>query len=157
MLKVAVLVSGGGTNLQALLDSEARGENPHGKISLVVASKPGVYALERAKNAGVPGVVVRRKDYAAAGGDDVRALDIGLFKHETKGLVFLLAKSLPALAGDKVGDASSKQILEHKVRVPEPGSQFRGKHKSYGCLAAPPRANEKDTLRPLHAVPPTKP
>ena len=66
MLKVAVLVSGGGTNLQALLDSEARGENPHGKISLVVASKPGVYALERAKNAGVPGVVVRRKDYASA-------------------------------------------------------------------------------------------
>ena len=66
MLKVAVLVSGGGTNLQALLDSEARGENPHGKISLVVASKPGVYALERAKNAGVPGVVVRRKDYATA-------------------------------------------------------------------------------------------
>ena len=41
MVKIAVLVSGGGTNLQALLDSEARGENPHGKITLVVASKPG--------------------------------------------------------------------------------------------------------------------
>ena len=48
MLNIAVLVSGGGTNLQALLDSEARGENPNGKIRLVVASKPGVYALERA-------------------------------------------------------------------------------------------------------------
>ena len=48
MLNIAVLVSGGGTNLQALLDSEARGENPNGKITLVVASKPGVYALERA-------------------------------------------------------------------------------------------------------------
>ena len=45
MLNIAVLVSGGGTNLQALLDSEARGENPNGKITLVVASKPGVYAL----------------------------------------------------------------------------------------------------------------
>ena len=49
MLNIAVLVSGGGTNLQALLDSEARGENPNGKITLVVASKPGVYALERCK------------------------------------------------------------------------------------------------------------
>ena len=47
MLNIAVLVSGGGTNLQALLDSEARGENPNGKITLVVASKPGVFALER--------------------------------------------------------------------------------------------------------------
>ena len=56
MLNIAVLVSGGGTNLQALLDSEARGENPNGKITLVVASKPGVYALERAAKAGVEGV-----------------------------------------------------------------------------------------------------
>ena len=50
MKRVAVLVSGGGTNLQALLESERRGENPNGKIELVVASKPGVYALERAAN-----------------------------------------------------------------------------------------------------------
>lgn len=66
MLNIAVLVSGGGTNLQALLDSEARGENPDGKIKLVVASKPGVYALERAAKAGVEGAVVRRKDYASS-------------------------------------------------------------------------------------------
>ena len=52
MLKIAVLVSGGGTNLQAILDSQARGENPHGRVALVVASKPGVYALERAEKAG---------------------------------------------------------------------------------------------------------
>ena len=45
MKRVAVLVSGGGTNLQALLESERRGENPNGRIVLVVASKPGVYAL----------------------------------------------------------------------------------------------------------------
>ena len=62
--RVAVLVSGGGTNLQALLDSQERGENPHGEIVLVVASKPGVYALERAAKAGVESCVVRRKDYA---------------------------------------------------------------------------------------------
>ena len=66
MLNIAVLVSGGGTNLQALLDSQARGENPNGRITLVVASKPGVFALERAKNAGVSGIVVRRKDYESS-------------------------------------------------------------------------------------------
>ena len=66
MLNIAVLVSGGGTNLQAILDAEARGEIPGGKVTLVVASKPGVFALERAANAGVEGVVVRRKDYASS-------------------------------------------------------------------------------------------
>ena len=66
MLKVAVLVSGGGTNLQAILDSQARGENPHGRVELVVASRPGVYALERAEKAGVETAVVRRKDYATS-------------------------------------------------------------------------------------------
>ena len=54
MKRVAVLVSGGGTNLQALLESERRGENPDGKITLVIASKPGVYALERAANFMLP-------------------------------------------------------------------------------------------------------
>ena len=50
MLNIAVLVSGGGTNLQALIDAEKAGKIENGKISVVVASKPGVYALERAKN-----------------------------------------------------------------------------------------------------------
>ena len=63
MTKIAVLVSGGGTNLQALIDAEARGELGNGKISLVVASKPGVYALERAKNHGIDSCVIARRDY----------------------------------------------------------------------------------------------
>ena len=75
MLNIAVLVSGGGTNLQALLDSEARGENPNGKITLVVASKPGVFALERAAKAGVEGCVVRRKDYATSEEFDAALLE----------------------------------------------------------------------------------
>ena len=61
--KIAVLVSGGGTNLQALIDAQARGELGHGEISLVIASKPGVYALERAASAGIEGRVLARKDY----------------------------------------------------------------------------------------------
>ena len=61
--RIAVLVSGGGTNLQALIDAEKRGECGNGEIVLVVASKPGVYALERAKNAGIEGRIIARKDY----------------------------------------------------------------------------------------------
>ena len=66
MKRVAVLVSGGGTNLQALLESERRGENPNGKIELVVASKPGVYALERAANFGVTSSSVSSSWHTAA-------------------------------------------------------------------------------------------
>ena len=62
--KIAVLVSGGGTNLQALIDAEKRGELGNGKISLVIASKPDVYALERAKNNGIESLVLARKEYA---------------------------------------------------------------------------------------------
>ena len=61
--KIAVLVSGGGTNLQALIDAGERGELGPGKITLVIASKPGVYALERAENNGIASTVLVRKDY----------------------------------------------------------------------------------------------
>ena len=64
MLKVAVFVSGGGTNLQALIDAEKKGELGNAKLSLVVSNKPDVYALERAKKAGIDTAVVCRKDYA---------------------------------------------------------------------------------------------
>ena len=61
--KIAVLVSGGGTNLQALIDAEKRGDLGNGKISLVISSKPDVYALERAKNNGIDTLVLSRKEY----------------------------------------------------------------------------------------------
>ena len=60
--RIAVLVSGGGTNLQAILDAEARGEIPHGKVTLVVSDRAGAYALERAKNAGIPAAEINKKD-----------------------------------------------------------------------------------------------
>ena len=63
MKNIVVLVSGGGTNLQALLDAQQRGEIRGGKITAVVSSTPGAFALERAAKAGVPGCVVNRKDY----------------------------------------------------------------------------------------------
>ena len=63
MKKIAVLVSGGGTNLQALIDAEKTGMFGESKITLVVASKPGVYALERAENNGIASKVLARKEY----------------------------------------------------------------------------------------------
>ena len=60
-VKIAVLVSGGGTNLQAILDCQKNGTLKHGKVVKVISSKEGAYALERAKNFGVDGVVVQRK------------------------------------------------------------------------------------------------
>ena len=60
--RIAVLVSGGGTNLQALLDAQNAGKLPSGEVVLVISSRADAYALERAKKAGVPGVVCSRKE-----------------------------------------------------------------------------------------------
>ncbi len=66
MIRIAVLVSGGGTNLQALIDAMQEGKFPHGSIELVLSSSDTAYALERAANAGIETAVIRRKDYASA-------------------------------------------------------------------------------------------
>ena len=60
--RIAVFVSGGGTNLQAIIDKAAEGGIPHGELAVVVSSKSGVYALERAAKANIPGKVVSKKD-----------------------------------------------------------------------------------------------
>lgn len=63
MKNIVVLVSGGGTNLQALIDAEKRGEIKNGKITCVISSKSDAYALERAEKANIPSVVIPRKEY----------------------------------------------------------------------------------------------
>ncbi len=65
MMNIAVFVSGGGTNLQALIDAESRGEIKNGKITFVLASNENAYALERAKKAGIETAVVSRKSYSS--------------------------------------------------------------------------------------------
>ena len=60
--RIAVLVSGGGTNLQALIDAENAGKIPHGEISLVISNNPNAYALERARLNGIPGAVISKKE-----------------------------------------------------------------------------------------------
>ena len=138
MLNVAVLVSGGGTNLQALLDSEARGENPNGKITLVVASKPGVYALERAAKAGVlgpsvieayprrilnvhpalipsfcgPGMYGLRPHQAAlARGCKVTGATVHFVNEECDGGPILLQKAVEILPGD-TPEVLQKRVME---------------------------------------------
>lgn len=63
--RIAVLVSGGGTNLQALIDAQQRAELGGGVIAAVISTKEGAYALERARTAGIPGYVLPRKAYAS--------------------------------------------------------------------------------------------
>ncbi len=63
MKRIAVLVSGGGTNLQALIDAQGRGEIVNGAIAAVISSSPRAFALERAAKAGIPGYVVDRSQY----------------------------------------------------------------------------------------------
>ena len=73
MKRIAVLVSGGGTNLQALIDAQQRNELGGGQIVAVISSKPGAYALERAKNAGIEGFVLNRKEF-----DSNKAMTVAL-------------------------------------------------------------------------------
>ena len=73
--RIAVLVSGGGTNLQALLDAQSRGELVNGEIVAVISNNPEAYALERAKQAAVPGYVLTREQYPTA-----RDLTVALVK-----------------------------------------------------------------------------
>ncbi|MCD7843556.1 MAG: phosphoribosylglycinamide formyltransferase [Clostridiales bacterium] len=98
MVRIAVLVSGGGTNLQALIDAQARGEIKNGQIAAVISSSPTAYALERAAKANIPGYVVNRKDYAdnramtVALAQQLKELDIGLVV--LAGFMYVLTEEL---------------------------------------------------------------
>ena len=113
--RIAVLVSGGGTNLQALIDAEGRGELGSGKISLVIASKPGVYALERAKNAGIDSVVLSRKDYASIK-DYSRAL---ADKMVAEGIDLVVLAGFLTIIDEQVYEAFPNRILNvHPALIP---------------------------------------
>lgn len=115
MMKIAVLVSGGGTNLQAILESERRGENPNGKVTLVVASKPGVYALERAASFGVPTAVVSRKDYATSEEFDAALLNV----LQENGIKLVVLAGFLSVLGPSVIAAYPNRILNvHPSLIP---------------------------------------
>ncbi len=133
MMNIAVLVSGGGTNLQAILESEARGENPNGKVTLVLASKPEIHALARAENFHVPTAVVRRKDYSDSVSFD-EALVNTLHEHQID--LVVLAGFLSVL-GPKVIQAYPNRILNvHPSLIPSfSGNGFYGLKVHEAALA----------------------
>lgn len=115
MTRIAVLVSGGGTNLQALIDAKQAGKMPHGDIVLVVASRPDAYAIERAKQAGIESVVVRRKDYENPEDYDTAMLEV-LRSHDIEEVI--LAGFLSIL-GETVIEAYPERILNiHPSLIP---------------------------------------
>lgn len=115
MVKIAVLVSGGGTNLQALIDAQSRGEIPEGKLSLVVASKPGIYSLERAQKAGIPAVVLRKKDF-----DTQEAYDAALIQTlEDAGIGLVVMAGFLTIIGEQVIRKFENRILNiHPSLIP---------------------------------------
>ncbi len=124
--KIAVLVSGGGTNLQALLDAEARGDLKSGTVSVVIASKPGVYALERAEKAGVEGICVERKSFAAR-----EAYEAALLKElAARSIdVLVLAGFMLVLSEDFINQYPDRIINVHPALIPSfCGDGFYGLH-----------------------------
>ena len=131
--RIAVLVSGGGTNLQALIDAQGRGELGGGQICAVVASKPGVYALERAAQASIPSYVVARKDYPSSQAftialvDQLRALDIDLV---------VLAGFLVILTGEMMRAFPNAILNVHPALIPSfSGEGCYGLHVHEKALA----------------------
>ena len=113
--RIAVLVSGGGTNLQALIDAQRRDELGGGEIVAVISSKPDVYALERAKQAGIPGYVVARKDYPSN-----QAMTVALVEQLQKlniGLV-VLAGFLHILTREMVAAFPNAILNVHPALIP---------------------------------------
>ena len=133
MVRIAVLVSGGGTNLQALIDAQSRGELKNGRIAAVLSSRPDAYALERAARAGIPGYVVARKDFASnremtiALVDKLRELNIGLV---------VLAGFLHILTGEMVAAFPNAILNVHPALIPSfCGAGYYGVHVHEAALA----------------------
>lgn len=112
--RIAVLVSGGGTNLEALLQAQESGKIPHGEIVVVLSSTAGAYALERAKNHGVPGFAVPRKTLSQAD------FEAGLLEklREYRADLILLAGFLSILSEDFVKQWPERIVNVHPALIP---------------------------------------
>ncbi len=133
MLKIAVMVSGGGTNLQALIDAERRGELKNGELSAVISSNADAYALERANRAFIPSYVLRRRDfdstdaYGDALAEMLGQLDIGLV---------VLAGFMTVLSPDFCRRFEGRIINIHPSLIPSfCGPSFYGLHVHEAALA----------------------
>lgn len=125
-LNIAVLVSGGGTNLQALIDAEKSGIIKSGRIKLVVSNKDGAYALERAKNAGIETYTVLKKNFNGQQGFEselIRILD------ENKTDLIVLAGFMAILSENFTSHYRNKILNIHPSLIPSfCGEGFYGLH-----------------------------
>ena len=126
MLNIAVLVSGGGTNLQALIDAQAAGQIQNGAISLVISSRTDAFALERAKKAGIPTRVLLRKGFAEQA--DYDAALLALLKEFQIQLV-VLAGFMTIISETVIRQYENQIINVHPALIPSfCGPGFYGLH-----------------------------
>lgn len=145
-VRIAVLVSGSGTNLQALLDAEAAGEIPNGQIALVVSSRADALALERARKRGVPTAVLARREYA-----ELADYDAALAALLTKaGIGLVVLAGFLCILGPRVLGAFPNRILNvHPSLIPSfCGDGFYGLRVHEAAL----RAGVKITGATVHFV-----
>ena len=115
MINIAVLVSGGGTNLQALIDAQQAGKIENGRIAFVVSSNPDAFALERAAKAGIPSAVLRRREFASP--DAYGAALDALLREREIGLV-VLAGFMTVLSADFCRRYENRIINIHPSLIP---------------------------------------
>ena len=146
MVKIGVLVSGGGTNLQALLDAQKRGEIPDGEISLVIASRKKAYALERAGEAGVPALALPRRDYETTADYDAALLTA----LQQAGVELVVLAGFLCVLGEKMLRGYEGRIVNvHPSLIPAfCGDGFYGLHVHEAAL----RRGVKVTGATVHLV-----
>lgn len=126
MVKIGVLVSGGGTNLQQLIDAQGEDRLGGGKIVTVISSKPGVFALERAKKAGIEAVTLSRKDYP-----DVEAYSQALIEAlNARGVDLVVLSGFLTITSDSFVQAFPNRVMNvHPALLPAFGGKgFYGLH-----------------------------
>lgn len=115
MTNIAVMVSGGGTNLQALIDAQKAGKIPHGQIRLVIASNDKAYALQRAEKENIPSAVIRHKDYPVQEEFDQKIVDT---LHEYQIDMVVLAGYLSILGPTMIRAYEDRIINIHPSLIP---------------------------------------
>ena len=132
--RIAVLVSGGGTNLQALLEAEAAGKIPHGEITMVLSNNSNAYALERARNFGVPGAVVTKKE---CGGSQERFEDTIQAVLERNGTDLIILAGFMSILSERFTSKWPNRIINiHPSLIPSfCGEGFYGLRVHEAALA----------------------
>ena len=131
--KIAVLVSGGGTNLQALIDAEAKGVIKSGEIALVISNSPDAYALERAQRAGIETAVVLKKELGSAEAFEKKIMEL-LSEHGVD--IIILAGFMAILSENFTGAYPRRIINVHPSLIPSfCGKGFYGLHVHEAALA----------------------